>query len=143
MADEDEAYKRSAEVVYNQLRHAHEFSLRTLTEYGKWLISSLLFLHGAAIGGLLFKWSGTGPPPYLASLWWFVLGVVFALGAGLSAWWNFTLAAEQYERWADHRMLNDRTYWPTPKSNSWIDGTRWCAVGAGIGGAACVAATWN
>lgn len=151
MADADDSYRRQAEIVYVQMRQMHEFSLKMLGEYGRWLISSLLFLHGATIGGLLFKASGTGgPPTYLNALWWFIAGIVFALAAGFSAWWNFTFAAEQYHRWADVRMLSDKTYWPGPSSNCAVEVTKWMAVIAGVlsvgcivGGAAHVACAWR
>ncbi len=110
----------------------------------------MLFLHGAAIGGLLFKSSGAAPPPYLHALWWFVAGIVLALIAGFSAWWNFTFAAEHYNRWADVRMLSDRSYWPKPDHGCAVEVTKWIAIVAGVlsvscivGGAAQVACSWR
>ena len=73
MTDDTDHYKRAAEIVYVQNRQMHEFSLKMQAEYGKWLVSSLLFLHRAAIGGLLFKATGASAPVYLLGLWWFVL----------------------------------------------------------------------
>jgi hypothetical protein len=151
MTDNNSDYRRSAEVVFVQLRQMQEFSLRMMGEYGRWLISSLLFLHVAALGGLLFKAGGTAPPPYLHALWWFVAGIVLAFSAGFSAWWNFSYAAEQYHRWADHRMLTDRNYWPSGEDNSGIiTFTKRVALGAGVlsilclvGGAIHVSCTWQ
>jgi hypothetical protein len=86
MADEDDHYGHAAEIVYVQNRQMHEYSLKMQADYGKWLVSSLLVLHGAAISGLLFKGSAGNPPPFLHAITWFVIGVVLALATGFSAW---------------------------------------------------------
>lgn len=150
MANEDDAYRRAAEIVFVQFQKLNESSLKMQGEYGKWLVSSLLFLHGAAIGGLLFKWSGGSAPPYLYALWWFVFGIVFALATGFSAWGNFTFAADLYNRWADVRMLTNRDHWPQPSTSCAIKATMWIAILTGVlsticivGGAAHVACTWR
>lgn len=150
MVGEDDNYRRSAEVVYDHNTKMHEFCIKMQADYGKWLISSLLFLHGAAIGGLLFKAVDKNPPPYLFAVWWFVIGTILALAAGFSAWWNFTFLAERYNKWADYRMLTDRAYWPESHSTHGIDATLWIAVVTGVlsvacllGGALSVACTWH
>ena len=148
---EDANYRRVAELEFHRLLELHEFSLKMMGDYGRWLISSLLFLHGAAIGGLLFKSGFNGAPPYLNSLWWFVAGIVLAMGAGFAAWLNFSKAAEIYHRWADHRMLTNRAFWPTDNSGSKV--VSWTkriailcgivSVGCLVGGAASVVASWH
>jgi hypothetical protein len=92
--------------------------------------------------GLLFKSSGTNLPPYLGSLWWFVFGIVFALGAGFAAWWNFTFACRAYEEMSDHRMLIDRQYWPKerPKDAGSVIATLWIANISGILSVCCLIA---
>jgi hypothetical protein len=86
-------------------------------DYGKWLISSIFLMHGAAIGGLAFKAGATGAPTYLAAILWFVGGLVLALASGFSAWRNFSLAAQQYDGWAKRAMLFDAK-WPTEATHS-------------------------
>ena len=148
---EDANYRRVAELEFNRLLELHEFSLKMMGEYGRWLISSLLFLHGAAIGGLLFKSGFNQVPPYLNSRWWFVGGIVLAMGAGFAAWFNFSKAAEIYYLRADYRMLTDRTFWPKAATGaSFVTTTKWIAIMCGvfsvvclIGGAAYVAASWH
>jgi hypothetical protein len=134
----DETYKKSAETVYTQIRQMQQFAMQMQGEYGKWLISSLLFLHGAAIGGLLFKVTSEHPPAYLSALWWFVAGILLALASGFATWCNFSFVADQFERWADHRMLIDRTYWPAEQAGNSIDVTRWVAILCGILSASCI-----
>lgn len=150
MEDNSDSYRRAAELVYVQMREMSEFALKMQGEYGRWLVSSLLFLHGAAIGGLLFKVSNGNLPPYFDALWWFLSGILLALVAGFSAWWNFTFVAEQYYEWADVRMLTDSECWPKPGPNYAVKVTLWIAVIAGvlsagclIGGAAHVACSWQ
>ena len=150
MVDEDDKYKRAAELVYEHNTEMHEFCIERQAEYGKWLTSSLFIMHGAAISGLLFKAPHGAPPVYLFAVWWFVIGLVLALASGFSAWWNFTFLADQYNRWADHRMLTDRARWPEPVPSRAIDATLWIAVVTGVlsvgcllGGAASVACSWR
>lgn len=133
----DEAYKRIAEVTYRDLRNLQEFSLKMQGEYGKWLIASLLFLHGAAIGGLFFRatansFTATG------SLWWFVAGIILALGAGFSAFWNFFIAAQAYHEMADPRMLDDPSHWPKGGKAWPIYLTLWLAIVLGVLSALCL-----
>ena len=150
MGEADKDYEKAAELVYEANREMHKFSIEMQGHYGKWLISSLLFLHGAAIGGLLSKWAKDSPPPFLNALWWFVIGIILALAAGFAAWWNFTFLAQRYWEWADFRMLNDRAFWPKAEQSRAIDGTLWCAVICGVlsvvclfAGAAFVACSWR
>jgi hypothetical protein len=132
VADEDQKYLRAAELVYARMERLYEIDLKMQGDYGKWLISSLLFLHSAAIGGLLFKASGVTAPPYLYALWWFVGGIIFALGAGFSAWWNYTFSMEVYAEAADVRMLTDQARWPKWEKIKRIETTMRIAIGAGF-----------
>jgi hypothetical protein len=134
---EDENYRRSAEAVYTGLKELQGFALKMQGECGRWLIVSLLSLHVAAIGGVLLKTSG-GTPSILDSLWWFVAGIILALAAGFSAFWNFFLAASGFDRMADHRMLSDRQYWPTKPLGRWVKLTLWLSVSSGVLSAACL-----
>lgn len=107
-------------------------------DYGKWLISSLLLVYGSAIAGLAFKASGATAPPYLWAISWFVAGIVLALGAGFSAWWNFSLAARQYDNWANPNMLVNPTNWPTTPTVRGIEVTKWICIACGAFSVACL-----
>jgi hypothetical protein len=117
------------------MEHARQLQ----ADYGKWLISSLLFLHSAAIGGLAFKLESL--KQVVDSLWWFVIGILLALLSGLMSWWNFTLNDNAMQRLADHRMLTDPKYWPTTSPYQrliWF--TLVMALVSGISSAACLVA---
>ena len=149
--NDNDPYRRSAEVVFHDLKEGQRVARTAQAEYGKWLINTLWLMHSGSIVGLLFKaHAGQSPPPYFSALWWFVAGIVLAFGAGFSAWWNFTFAAAQYEKWADHRMLNDQKYWPKETGSSRSSITLWIAVAFGVlsvgcllGGAWAVSSSWH
>lgn len=118
--DQKEKYRRQAEVVFKQNSSMMEASLRLNGEYGRWLVTSLLALHTAAIVGLFYKSLVGAPPAYFNAIIWFVLGICFGLATGFVSWLNFSFNFEQYRRWCDYRMLEDGAYWPKdvdPKIN--------------------------
>ena len=133
----DDAYRRSAEVVYEGLKELQGYSFRMQGEYGKWLIVSLLSLNSAAIGALLLK---TGANMPIVSIWVFVVGILLALASGLAAFYNFYLLAKAYDEMADHRMLSDRKHWPKTDyiSERWVSFTFNASVVAGLASAACL-----
>jgi hypothetical protein len=56
-----------------------------------------------------------------------------ALASGFSAWWNFSLGAEQYNSWAKPAMLFDQTQWPIAAQHALgITLTKWLAVSFGV-----------
>jgi hypothetical protein len=112
MTGEDENYRIVAEAAFKQLEDMRSKAFMMQADYGKWLVSSLFLMHGSAIAGLMFKSGGAALPPYLFAVPWFVAGLVFALGAGFAAWWNFTFALEHYQIWSKPNMLIDREHWP-------------------------------
>jgi len=135
----DEEYKRQAQLVYDHMKTMHEFSLKMQSEYGRWLISTLITLHTAAIAGLFYK-TLDNHPPYLSSIWWFVVGIILGLATGFLAWWNFSFAANSYHNAADHRMLNDPTYWPSTMTNQKaVTLTLWATQVCGVASALCLA----
>lgn len=127
----NEDYRESAKVVFEALSRHRNFARQMQGEYGKWLISSLLFLHTAAIGGVALKL--TDLKQIVPSLWWFVIGIVFALGAGFAAWWNFSLGEGATSDMADYRMLRDPKFWPVKNGKArLIHVTFWLSVASGI-----------
>jgi hypothetical protein len=90
------SYKETAKLAYESLLEMRRLSYAAQADYGKWLISSIFLMHGAAIGGLAFKAGATGAPTYLSAVMWFVAGLVLALASGFATWCNFTLAAKEY-----------------------------------------------
>lgn len=144
-----DTYKEHAKEIYERMVEASRFSAEKQADYGKWLVNTLWLMHSGAIAGLLFKASATSPPPFLGALWWFVSGIALAFAAGFAAWWNFTFAYKQYERWADPSMLNDASKWPKD-TDPRITATMWVAVTCGVisvfcllAGAAAVYCSWR
>lgn len=134
MSDPGDTY-RSAQIARFQQLFDHSFKLQA--EYGRWLISSLLFLHSAAIAGLLFK-TDAKSIPYLTSLWWFIFGIVFALGAGLAAWWNFTFACHVYYQRVDQLLRNQPQASPIPTDK--VTATLWLSSACGVLSVLCLLA---
>lgn len=152
MSDQgQDQYKETARLTYESLLEMRRLSFAAQADYGKWLISSIFLMHGSAIGGLAFKTATTGAPSYLAAILWFVIGMILALGAGFSAWWNFSLAAQQYDGWAKPAMLFNRERWPSEATKiGGIRETRWISIGCGVlsvlallGGALHVFCAWK
>lgn len=126
---DDGGYRETARLTYESILEMRRLAFGAQVEYGRWLISSIFLMHGSAIAGLAFKAAATGAPPYLLAISWFVAGLVFALASGFAAWWNFSLAAEQYNNWAQPMMMFDRAHWPmAARHGAWITATKWLAV---------------
>lgn len=151
MSDQSQdQYKEVAKLTYDSLLEMRRLSFAAQAEYGKWLISSIFLMHGSAIGGLAFK-AATGAPPYLAAMLWFVVGMIFALGSGFAAWWNFSFASAQYESWAQPGMLFDRSKWPSDVTKAGgMKMTRRLSIACGVlsvvmlfGGALHVLCAWK
>lgn len=112
----DANYREAAKLAYDNVLEMRKLAFTAQADYGKWLISSIFLMHGAAIGGLAFK-GGAGAPAYLLAVGWFVAGLVLALASGFSTWVNFNLAAKQYHLWAKPAMISDPAQWPTKSSH--------------------------
>jgi hypothetical protein len=131
MAEDGGGYNRISEAAFKKMIDMRAQSFSMAADYGKWLISSLFLMHGSAIAGLIFK-GGAGAPPYLTAIVWFIAGIVLALGSGFSAWWNFSLAAHQYDTWANPNMLTDVKHWPGPARVRGVQATLYIAVACGV-----------
>jgi hypothetical protein len=138
--DRGDVYKETARLTYDSLLEMRRLSFAAQADYGKWLISSIFLMHGAAIGGLAFK-GATGAPTYLAAVGWFVAGLVLALASGFSTWVNFHFGAKQYDLWAKPSMISDHTQWPTIATHGRaIRVTMWLAIIFGFCSVACLVA---
>jgi hypothetical protein len=105
-----------AAIVYNDLRERERVTFNTSTEYGRWLISSLLLVNGGALAGLFSYLDGLAQDPttlanFAAPVWCFIVGIVFALSSGFSAWFNWSLHSHNYRLSARYDMLWDPTKW--------------------------------
>jgi len=121
-----ERYKLHAREVYDQYRRYHERAIQSHIEYAKWILASLLAVHGGMIYGL----SGLKPSVPAEKLiglveaaGWSLIGIGCTLLVGFFVWLNFQCAERVYGNWADPSMLYNKRYWP--KSDERFD-----AVGA-------------
>jgi hypothetical protein len=147
MADRsnDPNYRASAELIYEHMRKMQQLCLSVMSDYGKWLVTSLLILHSGAIAALVYK-NVPGSPLAGAVVAPFAIGVVLSLITGFVSWVNFALNAEKFESWADHRMLTNDDFWPGDPRKLGTQLTMYGAILVGVASAACwvwgVVAVW-
>ena len=140
MADRKEA----AQIVYGQLREMQRATFDVSQQYGRWLLSSLVVIHGGALFGLFtFLGEIANKPAALAqyqyTIWWFVIGLILALFAGLMAWVNWSMHTNNYNHMASYEMLWDPDKWTgTPPHNRGLFVTNWASLGSGLLSAGCI-----
>lgn len=112
-----------------QTRQNHAFQLQG--DYGKWLVASLLLIHGAAFAFL--AQDAALSKSILPFVYWpLVIGLLSALLCGLTAWINWTLLASMYD--VSAFMVTDNEFWPKfdGKEAWWVTFTFWAALIAGM-----------
>lgn len=130
---------KQAELTYQSILELRKSSYASQAEYGRWMINTLWLMHSGAIVGLLFKAHvGEHPPAYAGSLFWFVVGIVFAFIAAFSAFWNFTFAAQLFHTWADARMLSSLEAWPKAVKMRRFATTLWISMAGGLFSLGCL-----
>lgn len=105
---EAERYQVYALETFRHLKLYQEASRNGHMEYGKWLIASVLAVHGGAIyaiSGLHSAASDLRLSDLVSVAAWNLGGVVMILLAGFFAWLNMQCLEAQYGRWADPAML--------------------------------------
>lgn len=135
----EEKPDRIAETLYADMRSQRDSLYVAQREYGKWMINTLYLMHAGAIVGLISKVQAGGPvPAYVYSIAWFIFGIVLAFAAAFSTWWNFTFAAEMYDKNADVHLLTDRQYWPKYEGITRVAVTMWIAIALGLMSLGCL-----
>ena len=112
-------------------------SRRYHVEYGKWLIASLLALHGGSIyviSTLADKGQPFAAKALIEPATWNMAGIVSILLAGCMAWLNFQIAEVHYDRWSDPAMLYRQDKWPGLKESKYdpVTATLLLAAAAGL-----------
>jgi hypothetical protein len=130
MAD-DEDHRRAAAEYFRLLRDLTFEYARLQGDYGKWLIASLLLIHGGALYSI-------GTAPRFESIvgswaaWHFVAGLIFALLCGFVTWLNWNLNFQCLLRFNRVDALVS-LQWPAEISGSrWINRTFWAAIVLGF-----------
>jgi len=134
----------AAEIVFKDLKEMQRATFDVAAQWGRWLLASLLLVHGGALFGLFtFLSSLAGKPEALAqyqwTVWWFVAGIILTLASGLAAWINWNMHSDNYDGWANKPMLWDPTQWVGPtRHDRGLDITNWAAMTFGVAAALCI-----
>lgn len=139
---ERERYLLHAREVYQEMKDMRADSRRYHVEYGKWLIASLLTLHGGAIyvlSTLGANGNGLRVQALMSAASWNIWGIVSILLAGCMAWINFQFAERMYDRWSNPAMLYREDRWPGNEENRFdpINATLYFAALFGAGSIWC------
>ncbi|CDX22153.1 conserved membrane hypothetical protein [Mesorhizobium plurifarium] len=111
-------YERHAQEIFRQMGELRAASQRNHVDYGRWLIASLLAVHGGSIYAISGLWNGThklppdAMPDLMAGVGWNLFGIGFILVAAFLAWLNFQFAERLYDRWSDPAILYRTDRWP-------------------------------
>lgn len=129
-----EARKLTYEDLQKSKRHAFQLN----ADYGRWLIGSLLLVHGAAVAFLAQneRLAATVLP---SVFWWHVAGLLLALLCGFLVWANWSFHAAIYES-VSSSMIYDDKRWPEFDGGTarWITVTHWSGIVAGVLSALCI-----
>ncbi len=129
-----EVRKLTYEDYQKSKRHAFQLN----ADYGRWLIASLLLVHGASI--VFLTQNDRLSSAVLPSVfWWHVTGLLLAFLCGFLVWANWSFHARIYEA-VNPGMIYDDAHWPKfdDGTNRWINRTHWSGVAAGIFSALCI-----
>ncbi|SOC85556.1 hypothetical protein SAMN05421890_4061 [Ensifer adhaerens] len=136
--------KEVAGVVYHEYRHMQRATSAIFAEWGRWLVASLMLVHGGALFGLFgFLGKFADKPESLAqyqwTVWWFVGGMVATFAAGFCAWLNWSMHSDNYDSFANMGMLWDPEVWCGPlKHDRGLWWTNWLAIIFGFISAFCI-----
>ncbi|AZO38649.1 MAG: hypothetical protein EOS81_10560 [Mesorhizobium sp.] len=117
-------YERHAQEIFRQMGELRAASQRNHVDYGRWLIASLLAVHGGSIYAISGLWNGNhklspaAMPDLMAGVGWNLFGIGFILVAAFLAWLNFQFAEQSYFRWSDPAMLYRSDRWPKPEERT-------------------------
>lgn len=148
--------EQAAAIVYHDYKENQRATFAVASDYGRWLIASLVIINGGALWSL-FSYLGsigtqengsTLPTLYLhflgqqtdglrafaAPVWSFAVGIAAAMLSGLAAWINWSMHSNNYDQMARYEMLWDPEKWLGDAPHRWgISVTYWISIVAGIG----------
>lgn len=129
-----EVRKLTYEDYQTSKRHAFQLN----ADYGRWLIASLLLVHGAAVA-FLAQNDRLSKSILPSVFWWHVTGLLLAFLCGFLVWANWSFQARVYEA-VNPGMIFEDEHWPKfdDGTNRWIGWTFWAGIAAGILSALCI-----
>lgn len=129
----EEQWQHIARDQLEFFRARRDLSTEAHIGYGKWLIASMLLIHGGALVAISQLGERAGPVFASAGLW-FLVGLLLAIAAGFFAWVNFQIAEREYANLANPGMQFDFDDWKevSESGGRWINRTLYAAVVCGV-----------
>ncbi|MBX9452651.1 MAG: hypothetical protein KL801_12590 [Mesorhizobium sp.] len=126
-------------LIYEDHQKSKRHAFQLNADYGRWLIASLLLVHGAAVA-FLAQNERLATTVLPSIFWWHVAGLLLAFLCGFLVWANWSFHARLYEDAVTPRMIYDDEHWPKfdDGTNSWINRTHFTGIIAGILSALCI-----
>ncbi|TBD15703.1 hypothetical protein ELH24_09250 [Rhizobium ruizarguesonis] len=118
---EAERFRLHAREIYDHYRTYQLSSRAGHVDYGKWLIASLLAVHGGAIYAISTLKNSVARDQIdglINGASWNLAGIFMILLAGFFAWVNFQAAEAIYDRWANPAMLYRDDQFPKDESRT-------------------------
>ncbi|MCZ8548704.1 hypothetical protein OOJ09_31505 [Mesorhizobium qingshengii] len=110
MATDPSLVTEARKLRYQQLQENRRAAGNLQAEYGRWLIASLLLVHGASI--LLLAQSPARVADILPVVyWWHIAGLILAFVCGFLAWMNCGYFIALYDDVSPEMIYNDES-WP-------------------------------
>jgi hypothetical protein len=128
-------------LTYEDLQKSKRHAFQLNADYGRWLIASLLLVHGAAVA-FLAQNERLATTVLPSVFWWHVAGLILALLCGFLVWANWSFHASIYEA-VTPSMIYDDEHWPKfdDGTGRWITWTHWSGIVAGVLSALCILAS--
>lgn len=132
-----ERYQFVARETYETLKHYRENARQGHVEYGKWLIASLLAVHGGSIYALNSLRAAVRTDQIgglITCATWHLTGIFLILLSGFFAWLNFQFAEIQFANWAKPIMVFRTDEWPQAikKKTNPVGMTLYAAAACGL-----------
>ncbi len=133
---------------YEKYKSYRDASFQNHVGYAKWLLASLLAVHGGAIYAISSLRDTVRPDQIdglITGAGWNLIGIGCTLITGFCAWLNFQYAWSSYDKWADPAMLYRTDQSPSSKNRESktdiISATLYAGAGFGLASAFCFAAS--
>lgn len=136
--EERERYQFRAREYYKLFNEMRLEAQRNHVEYGKWLIATMVAIHGGAIYAINAvnnarpQLEETAQSLLLHAAGWHVVGIVCIMFAGFMAWLNFQCAEALYDDWANPEMTYRSDRWPKAPKRDPITATLFLAAAFGM-----------
>lgn len=92
-------------VYLSYLLDKEKFSFQIAADYGKWLLASLILLHGGGLLGLFSMAARADLDPLIKPAIAMVMGLFLGLVSGFLTWLNWLFLASSYEQVSNHAVL--------------------------------------